>query len=504
MRVAILIVLVLCGGTAPASASVVSAATSVYYPDRGDPYDVQHVSVIAGAAETNAVVIDRSGPVTIVRDGAGATAGAGCEAQTATAVHCFGPALESATVTLGDGDDRLVFATPFVGGGARALVADGGDGDDRLVAGLGNAVLNGGDGDDLLVGGAAWDTLDGGRGTDELIGGAGVDTAVYANRSEPLHLDRDGDADDGAAGEVDRIEADVEQLVGGDGDDVLLGTDRGDDLDGGGGDDTLVGLAGRDTLEGHGGDDRFDGGAARDVIYGGRGADIVVAGTGNDHVDADFESDAEPSRAGEPDSIAGGPGADTLMGGARLDAIDPGAGADTVDGGPGGATVRAVDGASDLVTCSRDARAGTGSVDAADLVRGCAAVDRTGVARPRLLLLGQSDLDADGVLRVGIGCSQDMRRACRGRLRISRRGRTLARMPILIRRGTARLFRPRVPRRLATTRGSRCPHSRVRLTLTLRDAGGRPLTIRRRHTVISSALFCNARTLVDSFTTGWD
>ena len=47
----------------------------------------------------------------------------------------------------------------------------------------------------------------------------------------------------------------------------------------------LVGGAGNDLILGLGGNDNLSGGAGEDVIYGGSGADTISAGDGNDYVD---------------------------------------------------------------------------------------------------------------------------------------------------------------------------------------------------------------------------
>ena len=124
----------------------------------------------------------------------------------------------------------------------------GGNGSDSLTGSTGNNQLNGGNGGD---------TLDGGTGTDTLIGGAGADTVSYALRSLPVTVDLDGIADDGEAGENDSIAADIEDIIGGLGADILTGD--------------LV----ANTLTGGAGDDTIEGGEGSDVLLGGAGADIL-------------------------------------------------------------------------------------------------------------------------------------------------------------------------------------------------------------------------------------
>ncbi|MEO1611147.1 MAG: choice-of-anchor I family protein, partial [Pseudomonadota bacterium] len=97
-------------------------------------------------------------------------------------------------------------------------------------------------------------------------------------------------------------------------DQILIGTNRRDDLTGDAGDDILVGLRGRDTLSGEDGDDSLFGGGGRDVIDGGDGDDLIDGGRGRDDImggDGDDEIDGGSSR----DTIEGGAGDDDLTGG---------------------------------------------------------------------------------------------------------------------------------------------------------------------------------------------
>lgn len=108
-----------------------------------------------------------------------------------------------------------------------------------------------------------------------------------------------------------------EEVVGGDGDDVLNGGPDNDLIDGGAGNDTITGGGGDDTLTGGTGDDLLDGGAGHDLLDGGAGDDRLEGGPGND-------------------SLGGGPGKDLLDGGAGDDEARGGGGDDTVIvGSPG-------------------------------------------------------------------------------------------------------------------------------------------------------------------------
>ena len=79
----------------------------------------------------------------------------------------------------------------------------------------------------------------------------------------------------------------VDGLVfnGGNGSDVLIGTDGRDTLNGGNGTDSLYGGWAPDSLFGGNGDDYLDGGAGNDMLYGENGADTLNGGAGHDSID---------------------------------------------------------------------------------------------------------------------------------------------------------------------------------------------------------------------------
>jgi Ca2+-binding RTX toxin-like protein len=168
---------------------------------------------------------------------------------------------------LGDaGDDRLIVS------GSDSVTLDGNDGDDTL---------QGGDGSDELDGGAGNDRLDGGAGADLLEGGPGDDLADYSQRVTPVFVTVGAGLDDGGAGEHDTVGGDVEQVLGGAGNDVLTAGAGAAQLHGGLGDDTLRGGAGADLLDGGAGDDRLLGRSTPP------GRDTLRCGGGTDAFDAD-------------------------------------------------------------------------------------------------------------------------------------------------------------------------------------------------------------------------
>ncbi len=146
--------------------------------------------------------------------------------------------------------------------------------------------------------------------------------------------------------------ADFENLVAGDGDDLIWGNALGnhivgmrgadrihglggnDLLEGGAGDDLLSGGVGDDTLRGGAGADRLAGGPGRDLLQGGAGDDRLWGGPENDRLWGEAGDDLLLGGTGN-DQIFGGPGKDELRGNAGNDTLDGGPGNDTLTGGPG-------------------------------------------------------------------------------------------------------------------------------------------------------------------------
>jgi Ca2+-binding RTX toxin-like protein len=147
------------------------------------------------------------------------------------------------------------------------------DGDDQLYGEGGHDVLRGGAGGDRLYGGLAPDQLDGGDGNDRLKGGSGADVfrggagwnqVMYWGQRKPVTISIGDGPNDGTAGEGDDVQADVQTIHGGKGDDTLIALREhghlgfANELWGHGGNDRLVGGNGSDALWGNDGDDTID------------------------------------------------------------------------------------------------------------------------------------------------------------------------------------------------------------------------------------------------------
>ena len=221
-------------------------------------------------------------------------------------------------VLVGDGGRNQLY------GGAGSDELDGGGGDDYLGAASSYYGTGYGypgpdpaapaDGDDAISGGEGSDYLSGGPGADTFDGGEGQDTADFGDHGMPVYVPGpnppgpgpsvtitigDG-ANDGVAGERDDVQATIENVNGGYGDDTITGDDKSNRLDGGGGVDTVYGGDGGDTLAG--GSD-----AANDVLHGEDGDDVLGGGWG-------YGSPGPGGMPGGTPVVADG--ADTFIGGA--------------------------------------------------------------------------------------------------------------------------------------------------------------------------------------------
>ncbi|MGE8944519.1 calcium-binding protein [Leptospira interrogans] len=185
----------------------------------------------------------------------------------------------------GDGDD-IVFAgagNDVVFGGAGDDIIFGEEGDDALFGEDGNDILNGGAGNDLLVGGAGNDTLngdggddilDGGEGDDIIDGGAGNDTIIggtgndiaYGGSGDDVFVAFAGDGDDhydGGEGTdtYDASSTSADLVI-----DLTAGTAVSDDV----GTDTLKDI------------EKVIGGSGNDVIVSNEAPNVLVGGPGHD------------------------------------------------------------------------------------------------------------------------------------------------------------------------------------------------------------------------------
>jgi Ca2+-binding RTX toxin-like protein len=155
--------------------------------------------------------------------------------------------------------------------------AIGGSGNDVIVGTSGNNALSGGAGNDLLYGYSGNDTLIGGGrlvgGYNYLDGGLGSDTVDYSAETSNLYVDLTSASYVVIAGSsytLNDLFVGLENIIGGSGNDVIVGTSGVNALSGGVGNDLLYGYGGNDTLTGGshliGGYNYLDGGLGSDTV----------------------------------------------------------------------------------------------------------------------------------------------------------------------------------------------------------------------------------------------
>jgi Ca2+-binding RTX toxin-like protein len=299
-------------------------------------------------------------------------------------------------VDTADYSDKTAAVAVTLNGSSLATVTVGGVAEDS-IAKIENIV--GGSGNDQLTGDAATNTFRGGAGADVLDGGAGSDTADFSDKAQSVLLTLNGaiDAVATVGGTAEDTVRNIENIVGGSGNDQFTGdaavnTFRGglgaDVLDGGAGSDTadfsdktasvVVALAGaspatvfvggvaedtlrnieniiagsgNDILAGDGFQNVLDGGAGSDTVdysasskgiavtlNGASNATVFVGGVAEDtirNIENVTGSAAADVITGDTQAniILGGGGGDILKGGGGLDVIDGGTGSDTIDFG---------------------------------------------------------------------------------------------------------------------------------------------------------------------------
>jgi serralysin len=214
---------------------------------------------------------------------------------------------ELANILFGDNAQTGVGGADVISGGLGNDTIYGGSGDDDIGGGGDNDLLYGNAGADSVSGNAGIDVIIGGEGADTLSGGADIgDTVSYAGSAVGITVKiTSGSTTIGKGGDAqgDFING-FTDVIGTSKDDVIADTMTGfngsniNEFIGGGGNDTLTLGGGNDTGNGGSGKDKLYGGQDKDLLTGGSAADIfvyrkvedsTVAGSGRDTI-TDFSS----------------------------------------------------------------------------------------------------------------------------------------------------------------------------------------------------------------------
>jgi Ca2+-binding RTX toxin-like protein len=181
----------------------------------------------------------------------------------------------------------------------------GRSGDDLLEGRDGSDVLQGDDGNDTMRGDDGSDFLLPGRGNNVVDGGDGTDTVSFSrfqsnDNAEAALFELAGEVNGFVVADIEAGTAiftlvgvappatftnqliSIENLIGGDLNDVLRGSSANNVLNGGAGDDSLEGRGGNDVLFGAMGRDTLDGGAGNDRMSGGAGNDFYFVDSAGD------------------------------------------------------------------------------------------------------------------------------------------------------------------------------------------------------------------------------
>jgi Ca2+-binding RTX toxin-like protein len=214
------------------------------------------IDIMRGGLGDDTYYLDTAGDV------ADETTGGGGEDTVWTSVSFASSASFESVYLQGTGNINVSLTAAvktYLDGNAGNNILITGSGDDYISGGAGNDVISGGAGKDYLTGGAGDDHLRGGAGDDSLWGGAGIDYARYdeANYGN-LTLNLENYYLNVGAAAIGDSYYQIEGLVGGAGDDRIIGDTATNYLFGLAGADQIDGGSGNDSLWGGTGADRFD------------------------------------------------------------------------------------------------------------------------------------------------------------------------------------------------------------------------------------------------------
>ena len=143
-------------------------------------------------------------------------------------------------ISAGGGNDTIDGSGQVVG-----VTINGNAGNDTITGSSYVDNLQGGVGNDNLVGGSGNDVISGGSGNNSLSGGAGIDTISYSLEKSDISVNLLilDEQDTGVS--FDKISG-IEGVIGGLGNDTLIGDDFNNNIDGNKGSDIMIGGLGND------------------------------------------------------------------------------------------------------------------------------------------------------------------------------------------------------------------------------------------------------------------
>jgi RTX calcium-binding nonapeptide repeat (4 copies) len=278
--------------------------------------------------------------------------------------------IDVVTMLGGDGNDELSLqggagtgdASPLPGslfGQQGNDLLDGNEAQNIMSADIGDDQLLGRGGDDFIAPNLGDDTADAGTGDDEFVSSAELGVRLDLALSGPQNT---GEGVDTVTG--------FEDVIGGDSNDVVRGTDGANDF---------ILAEGDDIVEGRGGDDTFSFGEEGDL----EGADTVSYASAPAGVTVNLGS-ADPQDTGgagvdtffvAPDFVIGSEFADTLMGTAVRNIITGGGGADTISALDGDDRLELRDGTGDSGDCGPGNDTAIADLEGTDTLTACEIAD---------------------------------------------------------------------------------------------------------------------------------
>jgi Ca2+-binding RTX toxin-like protein len=297
------------GPFAPGLTDEAGASDEIEFVLDADATGVDLFDVTGGPADENLRYGDLGGGDLGANLNGDETNGVDVDAVASGFDRIFTDARAGADTVTADGTGGL-----FTGAVPVGVSLVGGNDDDTVRGGNGsNNLVEGDAGDDVLAGGTGGDDIRPGAGDDVADGGGASDTVSYANHLLAVTVDLRISGPQNTVGAGTDTLSNLENAVGGNLSDTLIGTDGNNTLVGGqlnndAGADTLIGLGGADLLSGAAGDDTLVPGGGNDTMIGAAGSDTVSYASG---ASGPVVLSLDPLLTGVP-QVTGGAGNDTL------------------------------------------------------------------------------------------------------------------------------------------------------------------------------------------------